>query len=67
MTGYIDRVGVLVIKRGDKFKVQYCPFKNCTEGCGDDCPMFHESEDGSVWLTCSNSIRPITIEKDERE
>lgn len=47
----IDRHGNLHIKRGGRFKDQYCPYFTTNEGpspCGDWCPHFREPKTESI-------------------
>jgi hypothetical protein len=43
MNGKIDKSGHLEINRASDWRMQYCPFDDCTP-CGDWCPHFGEPD-----------------------
>lgn len=66
MEGWIDRTGVLILKRNGTAVVSLCPFNrpNWSPECSDTCPMFgdvealNEASEDLLKLACNGvSIR----------
>ena len=73
MEGRINKEGILEIKRGNKFKMQACPYtvnqlsegmsiKMKTNRCGHWCPLFGEPEDNVIMK--HKSVMDREIKKD---
>jgi len=78
MEGKINKNGNLRIKRGRKYKDQYCPYESSSEVtlCGDWCPQFGEPDwypeaknwpDTANLNICQNRLLHFNQFKDERK
>jgi len=62
----INKYGSLVMKRGDVFKEQHCPYREGYSFCGDACPLFEYFGDLSgVVLNCWSHPKLILFQKKE--
>lgn len=67
MIGKINKDGLLLIKRKEIWKEQFCPYDS-DRICGEHCPAFNDDgiNDNVVFLSCVKESIKIYIEINER-